>query len=496
MDPDLPSGLGGFFQGLLGDLLRLMRTDSPVQWDLATQLAQNIAADGASEPNVDPMERIRLEELSGIAELHVADVTGMAITPSGGRLTILPTGRAEWARRSLADWRPLIEQIASSVSPPAVPGAGGGRPGEDTGRSSRGSGGESRGIPGEGMPDGAADPGIPGRLGADGGSLSEPGEDDGGTADLSALISQWTTTLAPTMVAMQVGRVVGLLAQRALGQHELPLPRREQGQLLVVPANVAQFAEDWSLPIDDVRLWLLVRDLVAHTVLGRPFVRARIEAMLVEHARGIRPDPTLLDARLGDLGGLGGDLGDLMRLLGDPTALGQALDTPEARRVRAALSAAEAAISGYVEWVTDVVAARAIGARLPVSEAMRRRRVARSGDERAAEALFGLRLDQEQVDRGVAFIRGVVERAGQSELSKLWLVDNGLPTPSEIEAPGLWVERVNLPPLEGRAPPDLSGRSPPREVRGPIRDGNSRAPRRARCARGCAGIEDRAGGRG
>jgi uncharacterized protein (DUF2342 family) len=152
----------------------------------------------------------------------------------------------------------------------------------------------------------------------------------------------------------------------------------------------------------------------------------------------------MLDARLGELSG---DLSDLTRLLGDPTALGQALDTPETRRVRAALSAVEAAIAGYVEWATEVVAARAIGARMPVSEAMRRRRVERGGEERSAEALFGLRLDQEQVDRGLGFVRGVVERAGASELDKLWLVEGGLPTPAEIDAPGLWIERVNLPDL-------------------------------------------------
>ncbi len=251
------------------------------------------------------------------------------------------------------------------------------------------------------------------------------------------------------MVAMQVGSMVGHLARRALGQYELPLPRSSQSELLVVPANVASFADDWSLPIDDVRLWLLVRDLAAHALLTRPAVRARVEALLVEHARGIRPDPTVLDARIGEIGG---DLADLTRLLGDPTALGQALDTPEARRVRAALSAVEAAIAGYVEWVTDTVAARSVGAGAPVSEAMRRRRVERSAEERSAEALFGLRLDQDQVDRGAAFVRGVVERAGAGELDKLWQSEGGLPTPAELDAPGLWVERVNLPEL----PPDES----------------------------------------
>ncbi|HTW99417.1 MAG TPA: zinc-dependent metalloprotease [Acidimicrobiales bacterium] len=497
MDPDLPPGMGGFFQGLLGDLLRLMRTDSPVQWELAAQLALSIASDNTSEPNVDPLERIRLEELMRVAELHVSDVTGIPLTTSGRPLQVVPTGRAEWARRSLGDWRPLIEQIAASIAPfgskwspsapgsatspgaatphppgtgspgkapsspagsepPAAGGDGAGReagseppagdgPGRDAGSEPPGSG--LGGLAGLGDLANLGDLGNFGDLGGamDAWRSSEPLGSEPESTDFAALLGQWTTAVAPAMIAMQVGSVVGHLARRALGQYELPLPRSSESELLVVPANVDQFAGDWSLPADDVRLWLIVRDLVAHAVLNRPPVRRRVEALLIEHARGIHPDPTLLDARLGELSG---DLSDLTRLLGDPTALGTALDTPETRRVRAALSAVEAAIAGYVEWATEVVAGRAIGARLPVAEAMRRRRVERGGEERAAEALFGLRLDQEQVDRGLSFVRGVVERAGSAELEKLWLVEGGLPTPAEIDAPGLWVERVNLPDLD------------------------------------------------
>jgi putative hydrolase len=462
VDPDLPPGLGGFLQGFLGDLLRLMRTDSPVQWDLAGQLAQTIAAENTSEPNVDPVERIRLEELARLAEMHVSDVTGIALASSASGLSVLPTGRADWARRSLADWRPLIEQIASSIAPPTPPGAPGGPPGTPTpgtpGTSGEGGttgeGGGNGGSAGAGDEPGsgggpadltgASGTGFPGLFPGAGGLPDLGGGEGGEGVDFAALIGQWTTAIAPAMIAMQVGSIVGHLARRALGQYELPLPRANDSELLVVPANVASFASDWSLPADDVRLFLLVRDLAAHALLTRPHVRARVEALLVEHARGIRPDPSVLDARLGELGG---DLSDLTRLLGDPTALGQTLDTPEARRVRAALSAVEAAIAGYVEWVTDTVAARSVGARAPVAEAMRRRRVERSAEERSAEALFGLRLDQDQVDRGIAFVRGVIERAGTAELDKLWLIEGGLPTPAELDAPGLWIERVNLPSL-------------------------------------------------
>jgi uncharacterized protein (DUF2342 family) len=79
---------------------------------------------------------------------------------------------------------------------------------------------------------------------------------------------------------------------------------------------------------------------------------------------------------------------------------------------------------------------------------MRRHRIERGDEARSAEALFGLSLDQEGLDRGEAFVLGVLERGGESELAKLWVVEANLPTPAEVDAPGLWIERVNLLPLD------------------------------------------------
>ncbi|HVC25234.1 MAG TPA: zinc-dependent metalloprotease [Acidimicrobiales bacterium] len=407
MDPDLPAGMGGFFPGMLGDLLRLLKSDAPIQWDLALQLAQRIASDDAPEANVDPVDRMRLEGLLGVAELHVADVTGMTTTPLGQPLSIVATGPAEWARRSLEGWRPVIEQIAAALAP-ASPGA----------------------------------------------APSTPDPDASPDDELVAFVGQWTTAVAPAMIAMQVGSIVGHLAQRALGQYELPLPRRADAELLVVPANARRFAEDWSLPPDDLLLWLCVHDVATHAVLTRPHVRARLESLLVAQARGFRPDPKALEQRLGEaVSGSSPDLSDLTRLLGDPGAFGEIEETPEIRRVRAELSALSSAIAGYAAWVTDTVAARAIGARGAIAEAMRRRRVERGDEERVAESLFGLHLDQDAVDRGEAFVRGVVERSGDAELTKLWVVETDLPTPAELDAPGLWLERVNLPSLPDRDDP-------------------------------------------
>ena len=62
-----------------------------------------------------------------------------------------------------------------------------------------------------------------------------------------------------------------------------------------------------------------------------------------------------------------------------------------------------------------------------------------------AARLLGLELTQDQCDRGETFVAGVVERAGKRGLERLWRSERELPTPAEVDAPGLWLARIDLP---------------------------------------------------
>ena len=79
-----------------------------------------------------------------------------------------------------------------------------------------------------------------------------------------------------------------------------------------------------------------------------------------------------------------------------------------------------------------------------ITEAARRRRVEADESDRFVARLFGLELGQPTYDTGAAFVDGVVERAGFDALDPLWADEANLPTPAEIEAPGLWLARLEL----------------------------------------------------
>jgi putative hydrolase len=131
--------------------------------------------------------------------------------------------------------------------------------------------------------------------------------------------------------------------------------------------------------------------------------------------------------------------------IADPDVLLGALQSPAQKGLLAAIETLTVVLEGFVDHVMDTVGRSLIGSYGMLSEAVRRRRVEASDGDRFVERLLGLQLGQAQYDRGAAFVRGVVERAGEEGLSRLWATARELPTPAEIDAPGLWLARIELP---------------------------------------------------
>ena len=399
-DPNDPfSGLPFF-----GDLSKLFGggagfgapTDGPVNWEAARQFAVGLANGGTSEPNVDPALRAKFAELSRIAELQVASATGLDLTVDGRVPVVVPLTRAEWAVRTLTDYRPLLEQLAGGL--------------------------------------------------ADDASADDPND------PAAALLSGVMKMIAPAMMAMSAGSMVGHLATRALGAHHLPIPRGAATDLPVVGPNVSDFVEEWSIDRDEVALWLCVHELLFHAVFNVQHVRDVLVQLLGEYASGFQQaDGGALEQRLGSLEPTG-DLGDMQaqvqRMFGDPEVLLGAMRTPAQEAMLPRLEALIAIIVGWVDHHLDAIGGQLIGGHGQIAEAMRRRRVTAGPQDRFVERMLGLDLRRELVERGRAFVDGVVERDGAERLADLWSKPEHLPTPNEVDAPGLWLARIDLPDLD------------------------------------------------
>lgn len=387
--PDPFSGLP-----LFGDLAKALSGQGPLNWDAARQFAQLGASGGTAEPNVTPDVRIRYEELARIARLHVGDVIGLS--PELGDVRAVT--RTQWAAETLEAYRHLFTEMASAL-----------------------------------------------------GSSSDAGEEEGADAGdpMMAMMAGLSRMMAPAMLGMSIGSMVGRFATRAFGTHDLPIPR-EPEQVTLVPANIDDFATQWEIPADEMRLWVLAHEIAGFTLYQAGHLRDAISDLVRRHAGGFRPDPSAVADKLSsldvDLDDRAADnpLAALQQALSDPELLLGAVTSPEQLAQRPQLDALVAVVVGYTDWIVDAVAVRVVGgSALRIAEAVRRQRVETSASDAFVEQLLGIRIGDDQVARGKAFAQGVVDRAGDDGLLPLLERADSLPTPAEVDAPGLWLARLD-----------------------------------------------------
>lgn len=389
-DDSTPNPFAAF--PMFGDIARALQGQGPLNWDAARQFAMLGATEGAPEPNVEPQVRLAYTELARIAGMHVNDVTGTdTVFPEVRVVT-----RGQWTTETLDAYRPLFTDLATSLgqTPPA---------GDD--------------------PAAASDPFV-------------------------QMLSGLGRMMGPAMMGMAVGSMVGSLAKRVFGLHDLPIPRGRQ-EVVLVGGTIDRFAADWEIPVDEMRLWVLSHELSGYQILSIDHLRDALTALVRQHVGGFRPDPTAIADKLESFDPFSGDdsadpAQALQRLFGDPEVLLGAVRSPEQIALQPRLDAATAAVVGYTDWVVDAVAVRVVGGEaLRIAEAVRRQRAGASSEDVFVERLLGIRLGDDQVTRGKDFVQGVVDRVGEPGLTRLLRAPDSLPTPNEIEAPGLWIARVS-----------------------------------------------------
>lgn len=384
--PDDPFGGLPF----MADLLKMLQGQTGGANDTARQLAHTIANDGQTEPNIDPTDRIAVEQLVRVAELQVAQLTELPI----GTVNVEVGNRSQWADQTIADYRPLFATLSDAM-------------------------GKGMQMP-------------PGDL---------PSDDP-----MASMMGQLAGMMGPLMLGMTTGSMVGHLARRALGGYELPVPRPIETPVLILLRNVDEFGTDWSIDRDDLRLWVCLHEVAHRAVFGVTHVRERITDLLQRHAAAFDTDPARLGEQLGGFDPMAGPeaLAELQQSMTDPDLILGAVRSAEQDALQPELTALVAAITGYVDWVMDTIGGQLIGSYGMVTEALRRRRVEADASDRFVERILGLELDAEQYDRGTRFADGVVERAGAEGLRRLFDRPETLPTPSEVDAPGLWLARIDL----------------------------------------------------
>jgi putative hydrolase len=370
---------------LLREIQRVLLAGAgPVNWELARQIGIATASWGRDDPEPTADDGRGLEQAVRMAELAVADLTGL--NPPAEITQVRAVRRAAWVEANVRGLQGLFE-----------PGA------ERLARALAEAQEQQRG---EGPP---------------------------GMEMFDALVER----MAPLLVGAQVGMVLGSLGQRVLGQYELPLPRKEPALLFVLP-NIAAFERDWSLDPVEFRAWVALHETVHAFQLGQPWVRRHFIGLIQELAEGIEFDLSALEQRLEGL-----DLSNpeqLTQALGQGDLLEGSLNQEQRillQRVQAFMAAAE----GHADHVMAGIGGRILPSFQRIEEA-RRRHEERSEEERAIERLLGIELKLEQYRLGRSFCERVAEQSDDRTLARMWEGPDALPSMPELEEPTLWLSRM------------------------------------------------------
>lgn len=383
-DGDNPFGAMPF----LGDIMKSLSGQGPLNWDIARQVAYMSV--GTQTMNVEPASRIAFEDFAPLAHRHIADFVG---GDAGSMPVIDCVTPARWCHATLESYRPFFDNLANAL---------GRRPGGA---------------------DSAADEADP----------------------MATMMNGLMSAMAPMMLGMTVGSMIGQLAVRSFGQYDLLLPRDPEGPVMIVASNVDAFAHEWDLPLPDIRMWVLVHEFAAHHVLRTPHVRLAIGNAVNSYVSAFSPDPDAVFEKLAETDiDPSNPLAAFQHTMSDPALLLGAVISPEQEALRPNLDAVLACTVGLVDWIVDAVTQRLLGGAPAVGEALRRRRIESSPSDRFVEHLLGIHHTRATIERGRAFVHGIIERSSNDRVLDLLRREDALPTPAEVDAPGLWLARLEI----------------------------------------------------
>ena len=370
---------------LFRELQRVMSSSTgPVNWELARQVGVANAVESGPDPEPTEGDQRMLDEAVRVAELQVGRFTGLAGPADVAQVRAVR--RAAWVNANTENLKALLEPAARRLTDAIERSAG-------------------EQLPAEAAP-------------------------------MAGFLRQ----LSPMLLGAQVGQVLGMLAQRVLGQYDIAVPRSGPGQLLFVVPNLATFERDWSLDPREFRTFVALHEVTHRFEFAQAWVRDHFQALLDDYLStltldieamqsrfaSIDPaDPEAL-ARLGDEddGGLfWADLDDEQRL-----KLG---------RIQAFMAAAE----GYGDHVMQALGSEVLGTYPMIAEAMKRYREGEHGDP-VFERLLGVDMKREQYRTGRAFCEVVVEQTDEATLARMWETPESMPSLPELDEPRLWLART------------------------------------------------------
>jgi putative hydrolase len=219
---------------------------------------------------------------------------------------------------------------------------------------------------------------------------------------LEADVEQGMAAVAPIMrafmgslIANQLGTSIGQLAVSITGANDVAIPLFGASEARLIPENVAKWADGLDIPVDEVRIFLAVREAAASRLFSHsPWLSEYIQEAITAYGAGIKIDIDSIQEqaeRALETGEL-----DVNNPESISVAISAGLFKPEQSPSQdAALEKLEMILALIEGWI-DYVSTKAVGDRLPsypaLSETLRRARATKSPTQQLFATLLGLEV--------------------------------------------------------------------------------------------------------
>ncbi len=257
----------------------------------------------------------------------------------------------------------------------------------------------------------------------------------GGRGALGMMMNEVSSKL----LGVQIGGLLGYLAQRVLGQYDLSILSAEStgGALYFVEPNIARVQYQLGLNDHDFRLWITLHEMThAFEFEAYPWVRSYFRH-LIEHNLTLVSEQMLTS---------GNNLFDtLMRILqgvGSGQHWLEAALSPEQRAIFDRIQALMSLIEGYGNHVMNAVGRRLLPSFSQIEQQIAQRQRQRTLLDQMVFRLTGLDLKLAQYQQGEAFVNAVVAARGIDFASRAWERPENLPSLHEIRHPEQWISRI------------------------------------------------------
>ncbi len=413
-DDDQPGQGGGNpfggieqFGAMLEQIGRMMSaagtpSEGAINWDLAKQVARQQAV-AQADPTPTSADTDAVAAAVRLAELWLDERTTFPAAAGAGRAW----SRSDWVEATLPAWQKFINPIAEQTQ--SMLGSALSGPGAST----------------DNLPE----------------SLREvlpPGFDLG---QMAGPLLGMAKQLGSATFAMQAGQGLGHLSGEVVGACDIGVPLVSDGHPTLIPVNLQAFAEGLEVPLDEVRLFLALREAAHQRLFAHvPWLAARLTGAVEEYARGIHIDIDRITQAASGIDPTNPEaLQEVMA-----SGVFEPQDTPAQEAAKARLETLLALVEGWVAAVVDEACRDRLPSSGRLSEAIRRRRATGGPAEKTFATLIGLELRPRRLREAAAFWAAVAELGGSEGRDRLWAHPDLLPTGEDLDRPADFLGRSGL----------------------------------------------------